>query len=121
MSQLGYAFGLVAVAALCMLLMTLLVRLGPKRGSFDVLRAALELRLEPKPRLQKLVLLGEKIFKRDFYALFAASLCVFGVPWLVPQLGVLGVCIWLAAIIWCAPVIAADKQGELLPSHLKAT
>ena len=120
MGQLQVAGAMVVIAALCMSLMALLVRLGPRRGSFDVLRQALALRLAGTPRLAKVVLTAEKLFKRDFYALFAACLCLAGIPWLVPQLALGGICIWLAAILWCAPVIVADKGGELLPAHLKA-
>ncbi|MEJ5976970.1 CDP-alcohol phosphatidyltransferase family protein [Novosphingobium sp. PS1R-30] len=120
MGQLQVAGAMVVIAALCMSLMALLVRLGPRRGSFDVLRQALALRLSHTPRLAAVVLTAEKLFKRDFYALFAACLCLAGVPWLVPQLALGGICIWLAAILWCAPVIVADKGGDLLPAHLKA-
>ncbi len=120
LSHLSVAAGLCIVAALCMTLMTVLVRLGPKRGSFDVLRAAITMKLAHRPVLQSIVLFGEKAFKRDFYALFAALLCVSGAAWLVPQLGLLGVCIWLLAILWCAPAIIADKDGDLLPSYVKA-
>lgn len=121
MSQLYVAGGLVILAAICMMLMTLLVRLGPRRGSFDVLRSAIAVKLADRPRLRKAVLTAEKIFKRDFYALFAGSLCLSGLAWLVPQLGIAGVFIWLLAILWCAPAIVADKEGALLPAHLKAT
>ncbi|MCW1429414.1 CDP-alcohol phosphatidyltransferase family protein [Novosphingobium sp. JCM 18896] len=120
MGQLQVAGAMVVIAALCMSLMALLVRLGPRRGSFDVLRQALALRLASTPRLATVVLTAEKLFKRDFYALFAACLCLAGIPWLVPQLALGGICIWLAAILWCAPVIIADKSGDLLPAHLKA-
>ena len=121
MSQLYIAGGLVIEAAICMMLMTLLVRLGPRRGSFDVLRSALAVKLADRPRLQRAVLTAEKLFKRDFYALFAGSLCFCGLAWLVPQLGIAGVFIWLLAIVWCAPEIVADKEGALLPAHLKTT
>ncbi len=117
---LSVALAVLAIGALCILLMTLLVRLGPRQGSFDVLRAALALRLVARPRLAATVLTGEKLFKRDFYALFAACMCIAGLAWALPQIALVGVCIWLLAILWCAPVIVADKQGELLPAHLKA-
>lgn len=118
--QLQLALVMLAVAALCILLMTLLIRLGPRQGSFDVLRAALTVRLAGWPRLGALVLTAEKLFKRDFYALFAALMCVTGLAWMLPQFALGGVCIWLMAILWCAPVIVADKRGDLLPAHLKA-
>ncbi|MBW8753445.1 MAG: hypothetical protein JF595_04735, partial [Sphingomonadales bacterium] len=93
---------------------------GPRQGSFDVLRAALVVRLASRPRLGGMVLTGEKLFKRDFYALFAACMCMAGLAWMLPQFALGGVCIWFLAILWCAPVIIADKSGELLPAHLKA-
>jgi phosphatidylglycerophosphate synthase len=110
---------MLGVAILCMVLMTLLLRLGPRQGSFDVLRAALAVRLADRKRLLATVLACEKLFKRDFYVLLAASLCVLGFARLVPQLGLAGVCIWLLAILWCSPVIITDKSGALLPSHLR--
>jgi phosphatidylglycerophosphate synthase len=117
--QLLVSIAMVGVAATCMMFMTVLIRLGPRRGSFDVLRSALAVRLAPTPGLAATVLLLEKMFKRDFYALLAALLCVSGLAWLIPQLALGGVCIWLLAILWCAPVIVADKGGDLLPSHLR--
>jgi hypothetical protein len=110
---------LVAVAASAMLLMTLLLRLGPRRGSFDVLRNALELRLARTPRLRRVVMTVEKMFKRDFYALFFAVLCVLGLARLLLWLALGGAVIWVLAIAWCAPLIARDKAGALLPGHLR--
>ena len=117
--HLEVALAMVVVAALCIAAMTLLVRAGPGKGSFDVLRAALTLRLAQRPLLGKVVLTGEKMFKRDFYALLAAVLCVSGLAWVIPQAGLVGVIIWLLAIVWCAPLIAGDKHGALLPAHLR--
>ena len=117
--QLGVAAAMAGVAVLCMVSMTLLVRLGPRHGSFDVLRPALAVRLARWPRPMAAVLVFERLFKREFYSLLAASLCVIGLAWLVPVLGLGGVCIWLLAILWCGPIIVADKAGELLPKHLK--
>jgi phosphatidylglycerophosphate synthase len=110
---------LVAVAACAMLFMTMLLRIGPKRGSFDVLRAALEQRLSGTPRLRGAVMTVEKMFKRDFYALFFATLCLLGLARVLLWLALAGSVVWLLAIAWCAPLIARDKQGALLPSHLR--
>jgi phosphatidylglycerophosphate synthase len=117
--ELEVAVEMIVVAACAMLLMATLLRLGPKRGSFDVLRYALEQRLAPLPRFRSVVMTVEKMFKRDAYALFAAVLCLAGFAWAIPRVGLAGVCIWLAAIVWCAPLIARDKAGALLPAHLK--
>lgn len=119
-AELEVAVEMIVVAACAMLLMATLLRLGPRRGSFDVLRNALEQRLAPLPRFRSVVMTVEKLFKRDAYALFAAVLCVSGLAWAIPRVGLAGVCIWLVAIVWCAPLIVRDKDGTLLPAHLKA-
>lgn len=118
--ELAIAGAMAVVAAVCIALMTLLVRLGPGGGSFDVLRPALALRLARHPRLQASVLAIERLFKRDFYTLFFAVLCVAGAARLLPWFGLAGVCIWFLAILWCAPLIVGDKTGALLPEHIKA-
>lgn len=113
-----------AIAILVMLLagigvMLALLRLGPRKGSFDVLRAALTERLAPHARLQRLVLGAERLFKRDAYVLVACVACVIGLAPLLPPVIVGGLAIWLAAIVWCAPLIARDHDGRLLPPHLR--
>ena len=105
----------------CIGLMLVLLRMGPKRGSFDVLRAALTVRLAGTPRLRDVVLAAERLFKRDVYVLFGCVVCVAGLAPLLPPLIVGGLSIWLAAITWCAPLIATDRSGMLLPPHLRAT
>lgn len=112
---------LVGVAATAMAFMTILLRIGPKRGSFDVLRAALEVRLAATPRLRAVVMTAEKMFKRDFYALFFATLCLLGLAKLLLWLALGGAIIWVLAIAWCAPLIAGDQQGTLLPGHLRGS
>ncbi len=118
--ELAMPTALAIVAAVCILLMTVLVRLGPGGGSFDVVRPALAVRLSRHPRLKATVLVIERLFKRDFYTLFFAVLSVVGLAWFIPRFGLVAVCIWLLAILWCAPVIVADKAGALLPDHIKA-
>ncbi len=118
--QLAAPAAMTGIALVCAALMTASVRMGPGGGSFDVLRPALALRLAAHPRVQAGVLVLERMFKRDFYTLLFATLCIVGLAWLVPWIGLLGVLIWLIAILWCAPVIVADKAGDLLPEHLKA-
>ncbi len=119
---LGYAWiGLACVALLVCGIgaMSVLVRMGPKRGSFDVLRAALTNRLEGRPTLQKVTLTLERLFKRDVYVLLACCLCLSGLAWLIPGMLLGGLCIWLGAVAWCAPLIAADGEGLLLPPHMR--
>lgn len=99
--------------------MLVLLRLGPRKGSFDVLRNALSRRLAPWPGLRETILLAERLFKRDAYALFGAVMCMAGLAWTLPPIIVGGLMAWLLAIAWCAPLIAADKQGDLLPLHLR--
>jgi phosphatidylglycerophosphate synthase len=117
--QLALAGTMAVGAALCMALMTILVRIGPRRGSFDVLRAAMELRLVGMPRFGRLVMTIEKMFKRDFYALFFGGLCLIGQARLMLWLALAGVITWFLAILVCAPLIARDRDGKLLPAHLR--
>lgn len=114
------AGAIVALLAFGILLMSVLLRMGPRRGSFDVLRAALERRLDGRPRLQAVTLTLERMFKRDFYVLLACVVCLSGLAWTLPPVILGGLAIWIGAIIWCAPLIVADKGGELLPAHLRA-
>jgi len=113
------AIALVATIVSGVAAMSLLLRLGPRRGSFDVLRAALTIRLHDRPRLQAATLAFEKFFKRDFYVLLACVLCLSGLAWAVPTVMLGGAALWLAAMVWCAPLIVADKRGDLLPPHLR--
>lgn len=110
---------LVSAIVVGVMAMSLLLRLGPRRGSFDVLRAALTMRLRHHPRLQGATLAFEKLFKRDFYVLLACVLCLAGLAWTVPPVMLGGAVLWLGAMAWCAPLIVADKQGALLPPHLR--
>lgn len=119
---LGYAWiGLACVALLVcgIAAMSVLVRMGPKRGSFDVLRAALTIRLEGRPTLQKVTLTVERLFKRDVYVLLACCLCLSGLAWMIPGMLLGGLCFWLGAVAWCAPLIVADSEGLLLPPHMR--
>lgn len=120
----GFEYAWIALACVVLLLcgimaMSVLVRMGPKRGSFDVLRAALTTRLEYRPALQKVTLAVERLFKRDVYVLLACCLCLTELAWVIPGLLLGGLCIWLGAIAWCAPLIAADSEGLLLPPHMR--
>jgi phosphatidylglycerophosphate synthase len=114
-----YALAMLGIGITCVAILSLLIRMGPRRGSFDVLRAALNERLAGAPRLRRVVMTAEKAFKRDVYALVMALLCLAGLAWSIPQIAVGGLGIWLLAILWCAPQIAADKTGRLLPAHLR--
>lgn len=118
----GYAW--VALACVVLLVcgiaaMSILVRLGPRRGSFDVLRAALTRRLEGRPMLQAITLTLERIFKRDVYVMIACVFCLVGLAWVLPGMLLGGLLIWLGAVAWCAPLILADAEGELLPPHMR--
>ncbi|WP_168851078.1 CDP-alcohol phosphatidyltransferase family protein [Novosphingobium sp. ERN07] len=120
----GVEYAWIALACVVMLLcgitaMSILLRLGPKRGSFDVLRAALTRRLEGRPVLQSVTLAVERLFKRDVYVLVACGFCLFGLAWVLPGMLLGGLCIWLGAVAWCAPLIAADSEGLLLPPHMR--
>lgn len=120
----GQGFGWVALACVVLLVcgivaMSILVRLGPKRGSFDVLRAALTRRLEGRPVLQAVTLTLERLFKRDVYVLIACVFCLAHLAWVLPGLLLGGLLIWLGAVAWCAPLILADSEGELLPPHMR--
>ncbi|MCX7285687.1 MAG: CDP-alcohol phosphatidyltransferase family protein [Novosphingobium sp.] len=120
----GLEYAWIALACVVLLVcgilaMTVLVRMGPKRGSFDVLRAALTTRLESRPVLQKVTLTIERLFKRDVYVLLACGLCLFGLAWLLPGMLLVGLFLWLGAVAWCAPLIAADSEGLLLPPHMR--
>lgn len=117
--HLDTALVLIGVMLSSIALMTLLVRIGPQRGSFDVLRNALERRLAGRVRLQAFVLAAERMFKRDFYVMVLCLLCLTGLAWTIPGLMLAAATIWLLAILWCSPLIAGDKAGELLPAHLK--
>lgn len=116
-----YALAMLGIGITCVAVLSLLIRMGPRRGSFDVLRAALNERLSGTPRLRGIVMTAEKAFKRDVYALVMALLCLAGLAWSIPQIAVGGLGIWLLAILWCAPLIAGDKTGRLLPAHLRET
>ena len=100
-------------------LMVVLTRMGPGLGSFDVLRHAMKSRLGERTWFARLVMQIETLFRRDAYVLIFASLCVAGLAWLVPPLLALGSVMWLLAIIWCAPLIVGDREGRLLPDHLR--
>lgn len=120
----GQGFGWVALACVVLLVcgiaaMSILVRLGPKRGSFDVLRAALTRRLEGRPVLQKVTLTLERLFKRDVYVMIACVFCLAHLSWVLPGMLLGGLLIWLGAVAWCAPLILADSEGELLPPHMR--
>jgi phosphatidylglycerophosphate synthase len=115
----GLALASVALLLIGIALMTALLRLGPRRGSFDVLRAALAIRLDRKPRLQTVTLTLERLFKRDVYVLVACVACLAGLAWTLPYLLLGGLLIWLLAIAWCAPLIAGDRAGNLLPPHMR--
>lgn len=120
----GLDYGWIALACVVLLVcgivaMSILVRIGPKRGSFDVLRAALERRLEGRPILQSVTLTLERLFKRDVYVLVACVFCLLGLAWVLPGMLLGGLCIWLGAVAWCAPLIAADSEGLLLPPHMR--
>lgn len=120
----GVEYAWIALACVVLLLcgitaMSILLRLGPKRGSFDVLRAALTHRLEGRPVLQSVTLTVERLFKRDVYVLVACGFCLFGLAWVLPGMLLGGLCIWLGAVAWCAPLIAADSEGLLLPPHMR--
>lgn len=117
--HLAVAIALVGAIVFGVAAMSLLLRLGPQRGSFDVLRAALTVRLQRRPRLQAATLAFETLFKRDFYVLLACVLCLGGLSWAVPPIMLAGAVLWIAAMAWCAPLIVADKQGALLPPHLR--
>jgi phosphatidylglycerophosphate synthase len=114
-----YAAAMLGIGITCVVLLTFLIRQGPRRGSFDVLRAALNERLAARPVLHQVVMTAEKAFKRDVYALVMALLCLAGLAWTIPQIAVGGLGIWLLAIVWCAPLIAGDTSGRLLPAHLR--
>jgi CDP-L-myo-inositol myo-inositolphosphotransferase len=118
-SYVGYATAITGLLALGVGAMALLLRLGPRKGSFDVLRAALARRLEHWPRLRDAVLTVERLFKRDAYVLFGCVTCLAGLAWTLPPIIIGGLAIWNLAIAWCAPLIIADKDGELLPAHLR--
>jgi phosphatidylglycerophosphate synthase len=120
----GVDYAWIALACVVLLLigigaMTALLRLGPRRGSFDVLRAALSRKLEGRPVLQAVTLTLERLFKRDVYVLVACLGCLAQLAWVLPGMLLGGLLIWLGAISWCAPLIAADRSGELLPPHLR--
>lgn len=120
----GIDYAWIALACVVLLVsgiiaMSILVRIGPKRGSFDVLRAALEQRLEGRPLLQSVTLTLERLFKRDVYVLIACVFCLLGLAWVLPAMLLGGLCIWLGAVAWCAPLIAADSDGLLLPPHMR--
>jgi hypothetical protein len=119
MAELVWPVALFAAMSCGITAMALLVRLGPRGGSFDVIPQALAVRLAAMPRLRRVVLIAEKAFKRDVYALAAALFCVFGLAWLLPRLAFFAALIWIAAIAWCAPLILRDKDGLLLPRHLR--
>ncbi|MFM6830188.1 MAG: CDP-alcohol phosphatidyltransferase family protein [Novosphingobium sp.] len=120
----GQDYAWVALACVVLLVcgiaaMSILVRLGPKRGSFDVMRAALTLRLDGRPVLQAVTLTLERIFKRDVYVMIACVFCLAGLAWALPGLLLGGLLIWLGAVAWCAPLILADAEGALLPPHMR--
>lgn len=119
MAELVWPLALFGAMSCGITAMALLVRFGPRGGSFDVMPQALAVRLAAMPRLRRVVLIVEKGFKRDVYALAAALFCVFGFAWLLPRLAFFAALIWIAAIAWCAPLILRDKDGLLLPRHLR--
>ncbi|MDP3552030.1 MAG: CDP-alcohol phosphatidyltransferase family protein [Novosphingobium sp.] len=120
----GLQYAWIALACVVLLVcgivaMSILVRIGPKRGSFDVLRAALTQRLDGRPMLQTVTLTIERLFKRDVYVLVACGFCLSGLAWVLPGMLLVGLCIWLGAVAWCAPLIVADTEGLLLPPHMR--
>ncbi len=114
-------FGMALAAAMlfCVLTMTLLLYLGPKGGSFDVLGRALAENFAAKPPLQRGMVWVEHFFKRDFFALFFALLALAGHVTAIPWFLAFGVAGWFAAIVYCAPLILNDREGRLLPKHLR--
>lgn len=117
--HISFAVAIVMLLASGIVLMLSLLRLGPRKGSFDVLRAALTERLHRHQRLQKLVLSAERLFKRDVYVLVGCLACLAGLAPVLPPVIVGGLAVWIAAICWCAPLIATDRTGRLLPPHLR--
>ncbi|TWH86180.1 CDP-alcohol phosphatidyltransferase-like enzyme [Novosphingobium taihuense] len=120
----GIDYAWIALACVVLLVsgiiaMSILVRMGPRRGSFDVLRAALERKLDGRPVLQTVTLTLERLFKRDVYVMVACVFCLLGLAWLLPGMLLGGLCIWLGAVAWCAPLIARDSEGSLLPPHMR--
>lgn len=110
---------LVGVAAAAMALMTVLLRLGPGGGSFDVLGRALRLRFAGRPRLQQLIGRLETCFKRDCYAFLAAVLALAGQAAALPWLLAAGVTLWLLTIVTHAPYLVTAPAAALRPEHLR--
>jgi phosphatidylglycerophosphate synthase len=109
---------LVLVVGLHIILMMLLVRFGPGGGSFDILIRAIEIRIQRFPRLQTLMPVALKLFKRDFYALVFAVLGALGLAKFIPWIILLGIAAMLTALVLNAPYILRARAEDILPQHI---
>jgi len=110
---------LVAVALTAVVLMTIIVRLGPGGGSFDIVGKALMQRLAAYPRAHRLMGVLDKIAKRDFYAFAFALMGLAGLALYIPWILATGMTLWLVAIVVNIPYLLSAPAEDLLPEHIR--
>ena len=104
-----WTFGVIALSVL--------VRLGPRGGSLDVLKIAYA-RSMTGPVQSALVALARNILGRDFFALAFAVIALAGGAWTIPWLIAGAAGFWLLLIAAAAPMVLRARPGGLQPEHL---
>jgi CDP-L-myo-inositol myo-inositolphosphotransferase len=110
---------LVAVAFSAVVLMTVIVRLGPGGGSFDIVGQALMQRLATYPRARRVMAVLDKLARRDFYAFAFALMGVAGLAVYIPWVLAIGMSLWLVTIVVNIPYLLSAPAEDLLPDHIR--
>jgi CDP-L-myo-inositol myo-inositolphosphotransferase len=108
-----------ATAVAAIIIMTLVLRLGPGGGSFDVLQLTIEQRLAPWPRLARAFLLANAGFKRDLFAFVFAILGLAHAAQAIPWCLAFGTSTWLVTIVVNVPAMLRANRDAVLPAHLR--
>jgi len=99
------------------LMLAVLIRLGPRGGSFDVLKIAYA-RAVTGPVGAALVTLARNVLGRDFFALAFAVMGLVGLYWAIPWIVAAAAGLWLVLIVAAAPMLLSARPGVLQPDHL---
>lgn len=99
------------------LLLAVLIRLGPRGGSFDVLKIAYARSLTG-PVGAALVTLARNVLGRDFFALAFALMGLMGLYGAIPWIVAAAAGVWLVLIAAAAPMLLSSRPGVLQPDHL---
>lgn|GEM_PF-814663 len=99
------------------LMLAVLIRLGPRGGSFDVLKIAYA-RNMTGPVSGALAALARNVLGRDFFALAFAVMGLAGLYWAIPWIVAAAAGFWLVLIAAAAPTLLSARPGGLQPEHL---